>query len=88
MKKFNKTLVAMLLIITLIVSSIVPVSAAGNQPSKYSTTNNSGERHVVCTTLNGTSAANYYTGSYQYENLEDLSASTLLTTLRSFLHIP
>ena len=85
MKKFNNTLVSMLLIITLIVSAIVPVSAAGTQPSKYSTTNNSGERHVVCTTLSGTSASSYYTGSYQYENLEDLSASTLLTTLRGLM---
>ena len=85
MKNLKRSLLAMLLVIVLVASSIVPVSAAGTQPSKYSTTNNSGTRHVVCTTLDGTSAASYYTGSYTYDRLEELSASTLLTTLRGLM---
>ena len=85
MKNLKRSLMAMLLVIVLVASSIVPVSAAGNQPSKYSTTNNSGKRDVVCTTLDGTSAASYYTGSYTYDRLEELSASVLLTTLRGLM---
>lgn len=85
MRKINKSMVALMLIIVMIVSSIVPVSAADTQPTKYSTTNNSGERHVVCTTLEGTGAASYYTGSYTYDNLEELSADRLLTTLRGLM---
>ena len=85
MKNLKRSILAMLLVVVLIASSIVPVSAAGTQPSKYSTTNNSGTRHVVCTTLDGTSAASYYTGSYTYDRLEELSASTLLTTLRGLM---
>ena len=85
MKNLKRSILAMLLVVVLIASSIVPVSAAGNQPSKYSTTNNSGTRHVVCTTLDGTSAASYYTGSYTYDRLEDLSASSLVTTLRGLM---
>lgn len=85
MKNLKRSLLAMLLVVVLVASSIVPVSAAGTQPSKYSTTNNSGTRHVVCTTLDGTSAASYYTGSYTYDRLAELSASTLLTTLRGLM---
>ena len=85
MKNLKRSILAMLLVVVLVASSIVPVSAAGTQPSKYSTTNNSGTRHVVCTTLDGTSAASYYTGSYTYDRLEELSASTLLTTLRGLM---
>ena len=85
MKNLKRSFMALLLVVVLVASSIVPVSAASTQPSKYSTTNNSGTRHVVCTTLDGTSAASYYTGSYTYDRLEDLSASTLLTTLRGLM---
>ena len=85
MKNLKRSILSMLLIIAILASSIITVSAAGTQPSKYSTTNNSGTRHVVATTLDGTSAASYYTGSYTYERLEELSASTLLTTLRGLM---
>ena len=85
MKNLKRSLLSVLLIIAILASSIITVSAAGTQPSKYSTTNNSGTRHVVASTLDGTSAASYYTGSYTYERLEELSASTLLTTLRGLM---
>ena len=85
MKNLKRSILAMLLVIVLVASSVVPVSAASSQPSKYSTTKNSGTRDVVCTTLDGTRASSYYTGSYTYDRLEDLSASTLLTTLRTLM---
>ena len=85
MKNLKRSILAMLLVVVLVASSVVHVSAAGTQPSKYSTTNNSGTRHVVCTTLDGTSAASYYTGSYTYDRLEDLSGSVLTTTLRTLM---
>ena len=57
------------------------VTAASDQPASYSTTANSGERDVVCTTLSGTTASSYYTGSYAYDAMSGLSQSDLLTTL-------
>ncbi len=59
--------------------------AAGNQPSQYSDTANSGTRDVVCTTLSGTGAAAYYTGSYTYANLSGQSESALLQSLRKLM---
>ena len=87
MKNLQRSIVAMLVIIAIFASSIVTVnvSAAGTQPSKYSKEYNSGQRGVVCTTLDGTSAAGYYTGSYTYDRLDDLSSDALLTTLRSLM---
>ena len=85
MKNLKRSFMALLLVVVLVASSIVPVSAATAQPSKYSTANNSGTRHVVCTTLDGTSAASYYTGSYTYDRLSELSSSALLTQLRGLM---
>ena len=89
MKNLKRSFLALLLIFTLIVSSIVPVSAAtttsGSQPTEYSSQYNSGTRDVVCTTLDGTSADDYYTNSYAYDKLDDLSSSALLTTLRTLM---
>lgn len=87
MKNLKRSIVALLLVIVLFASSIVPSFAVGSsgQPSTYSKQYNSGTRDVVCTTLNGTSASTYYTGSYTYDRLDDLSASTLKTTLKSLM---
>ena len=60
----------------------ITVSAA---PSTYSKTSNSGVRDEVCTTLDGTSAGSYYTGSYTYESLSVLSASSLKSALNNLL---
>ncbi len=84
MKRFLKYTTVMLLVVFLIIGSIIPIFAS-SQPLTYSTTANSGKRHVVCTTLNGTSASSYYTGSYTYDNLSDLSSSSLLSTLRTLM---
>lgn len=61
------------------------VYAANNQPASYSDTYNSGTRDVVCTTLSGTGAADYYDGSYTYANLSTQSENTLLQSLRKLM---
>lgn len=84
MRKYMKNLTALLLAIVLIVSAYLPTFAVG-QPQSYSKTSNSGQRDVVCTTLNGTSALSYYSGSYAYDNLDDLSQSELKSTLKNLM---
>lgn len=61
------------------------VFAAGDQPASYSDTYNSGTRDVVCTTLSGTGAADYYTGSYTYSNLSGQNEDALLQSLRKLM---
>ena len=73
------------MVLVLFVSSFVPSVAASDQPSKYSTEYNSGQRDVVCTTLDGTSAASYYTGSYTYDRLSELSADSLKSNLSTLM---
>ncbi len=77
-----KRISAMLLCICLILSLCIPVNA---RQHSYSTSANSGVRHEICTTLDGTRADDYYTGTYTYENLSELSSSQLLSTLRTLL---
>ncbi|MBQ7343587.1 MAG: endonuclease [Clostridia bacterium] len=84
MKNIKKSIIALILLATFILSTLIPVSAAG-EPASYSKTANSGERGVVCTTLDGTSADEYYTDSYTYDRLVGLSASALLTQLRGLM---
>ena len=89
MRRFTKSAIALLLALILIISSATPIFAvskdSSGQPLQYSTQYNSGQRDVVCTTLNGTSAASYYTGSYTYENLSKLPSSTLKSTLKTLM---
>ena len=84
MKSYVKNLVALLLLVVFLFSGYVPAVAAG-QPSSYSSVSNSGTRDVVCTTLNGTGAADYYTGEYSYDNLSTMSSTLLLSTLRTLM---
>ncbi|MBQ8689032.1 MAG: endonuclease [Clostridia bacterium] len=86
MKNNARRVAVVLLVLTLLVSILyVPSGAAGTQPSSYSTSSNSGTRHVVCTTLDGTRTASYYMGSYTYDNLSGLSQSALLSSLRTLM---
>ncbi len=85
MKRLTKNITALLLLVALLISSCITVVSAGQQPSSYSTYSNSGERDVVCTTLNGTSASSYYTGNYTYDKLEDLSQSNLKSSLKNLM---
>ncbi len=84
MKRFLKYTVAALLVVFLIIGSIIPIFAS-TQPSSYSKDSNSGQRDVVCTSLNGTSASTYYTGSYTYDNLIVLSSSALKASLHNLM---
>ncbi len=84
MKKLFKSTLASLLIVIILLTSYLPTVAVG-QPTKYSTQYNSGERDVICTTLNGTSADDYYNGNNEYEYLSELSDSALLNALRTLM---
>ena len=81
-----RKLTAVFLVFVLLLSLAAPALAAdsGLQYS-YSSTSNSGKRHETCTTLLGTGAAKYYTGSYTYDNLSTLSKSSLLNSLRTLM---
>ena len=73
-----------------IISAFLPVTAvesraSAGQPAKYSTQYNSGQRDVVCTTLDGTSADDYYTGSYEYDVLDNYSGNTLYNMLQTLM---
>lgn len=51
----------------------------------YSSEANSGVRHEVCTTLDGTSVGTYYTGDYTFDTLSTLSGDALLQSLRTLM---
>ncbi len=71
-----------LLLCTLL--GLLPIFAS-TQPAVYSTTSNSGERDVICTTLAGTGAGKYYTGAYTYDSLSELSARQLYDRLEQLM---
>lgn len=79
-----KRFAAMLLCIFLLLGLCTPVLAQEKQHD-YSTTANSGIRHEVCTTLEGTRADTYYTGAYTYEKLSALEGDQLLSSLRTLM---
>lgn len=77
-----KRWISVLLCICLILGVRTPVQAAQDT---YSTKANSGVRHEVCTSLEGTGAADYYTGAYTYDALSGQCGDQLLSTLRTLL---
>lgn len=88
MKKMSYRILSMLLILVLVVSSLVVPSFAAESSDlqyNYSKEYNSGKRNEVCTTLNGTSADDYYKGSYTYERLSELSADSLKSGLHTLM---
>ena len=87
MRNYVKSTVAALLAIVILISTCLPAVAVGqgNQPKKYSKEYNSGERDVVCTTLDGTSASSYYTGQYTYANLSSQTTTQLFNSLRKLM---
>ena len=81
-----RKVMAFFLLLALVLSLGVP--ALAQSPAiqhEYSQEANSGIRHEVCTTLQGTSVNEYYTGEYTYSTLFDLSGDALLQTLRTLL---
>lgn len=87
MKNRKKVLALLLVLFMLVQASPVTlvVFAASGQPSKYSDQYNSGQRDVVATTLNGTGADAYYTGSYAYDTLSKQSASSIQSALKTLM---
>ena len=83
MNKLLKKALFLTLALALILSCALTFASAA--PTTYSQERNSGTRGEVCTTLNGTSAANYYTGQYTYDNLASQSESQLLNSLRTLM---
>lgn len=83
MKIKNIKLLALVISIIMIISSFTIVTTAA--PASYSSASNSGTRNEVCTSLSGTSASSYYTGNYTYDNLIELSASGLKTSLHDLM---
>ena len=78
----SKRALALITALMLILLAI-PMSSAA--PAVYSTTQNSGVRHEVCTTLGGTTADAYYTGSNTYDALATLEGDALLSALRALM---
>ena len=88
MKNLKTRILSMLLIFVILASSLVIPSFAAETSDlqyNYAKDYNSGKRHEICTTLNGTSASSYYTGSYTYDRLDDLSASALQSALHTLM---
>ena len=97
MKNITKILTLLLVLLMLMQSMVVSTFAitpidtgydiltAAGQPTTYSKQYNSGTRHVIATTLNGTSADDYYSGSNEYDALSEKSASEILNALRSLM---
>ncbi len=97
MKNHIKLLVLLLVALMLVQSTVFTtlayepidvndgIYAASSQPSKYSSQYNSGERDVIATTLNGTSADSYYTGSNEYDVLSNKSATEIKNALASLM---
>ncbi len=83
MKRTIKGAMSFILIIAIVLSSFVFTSTAAGRT--YSTSSNSGERDELCTSLSNTGYEDYYTGQYTYENLSELSSSSLLSTLRTLM---
>ncbi len=87
-RKSISILLAIAMICSVFVTITIPTQGAGStQPTQYSSQYNSGQRGVICTTLDGTSASSYYTGSYVYDQLsgksKDAIQSSLSTLMRS-----
>ena len=84
MKKFNVRITSILLILILLISAVVPTFAAEAATLTYSKEYNSGTRDVLCTTLDGTSAASYYQ-NHDYDDLSEMSESALFTSLQTLM---
>ena len=87
MKRYTKSLVALLLAFILIASSCLPICALQTYvkpttPTRY----NYGERDEICTTLSGTDAPAYYINNgYSYDDFDDMSQTELLSALRGLM---
>ena len=74
-----------LLVAILIIISCLPTFILAAEPTVYSKDSNSGTRGEICTTLDGTGALAYYSGSYTYAVLSSLSSSVLKNSLHKLM---
>ena len=82
--KNTKRLLSLLLIVFMLLQYLpgsVVVIAAGDLQYNYSSQYNSGKRGEIATTLNGTNADSYYSGSYEYDTLSQKSGQALIDAL-------
>ena len=79
--KLTRAAAVLLLLATVI--GLLPVF--GSQTLVYSTQSNSGIRDVICTTLDGTSADDYYGTDYDYDYLSTLSSTALFNELAKLM---
>ena len=76
---------ALFLAIVVVICAVPSVSSQAAGQLTYSKTSNSGLRDEICTSLEGTSASSYYTGSNVYDTLSEKSSSEILSALRSLM---
>lgn len=69
MKKLSRSLIALFVAVIMLSSLFTSVFTSSAATLVYSQSSNSGTRDDICTTLEGTTAASYYTGSYSYDAL-------------------
>ena len=82
MRKFTAILLVLILVLSLCPQMVTTATTAQHS---YSTQANSGIRDEVCTTLDGTSASTYYTGSYAPSTLLSMEGNTLMQQLRTLM---
>ena len=83
-----RKIISCLLVLMLMLSLGLGAPVAAQSPvvtDTYSGVANSGIRHKVCTTLEGTSVSSYYTGEYTFDILSELSGDALQDCLRSLM---
>ena len=80
-----RKLTAYVLTLLMLLCVIVPATATNDPQHIYSNAANSGVRHEVCTTLDGTTVETYYTGDYTFETLSAMSGDALLQVLRTLM---
>ena len=85
MKERLKKLCAVFIAVYITIVAVPQVAVSAEAPATYSKEYNSGTRHEVCTSLDGTSASSYYTGEYTYDNLSELSSGDLKTSLSTLM---
>ena len=80
MKRYLKNLVALLLAFVLLITTYLPVFSAQSSQVTY----NWGERDEIATELSADALA-YYTGSYTYDKLDDMSSTALQSALKTLM---
>ncbi len=84
--KHTKRLTAAWLLIVMTIMTVLPLSVPAEAATlQYSTASNSGTRHEVCTTLEGTRTDAYYTNAYTYDALSAMTSTQLYDALNTLM---